>query len=128
MDGVKNHKILVVEDDKYLRNAFRVMLTKAGFEIQLAADGDDAIAILATFHPDLILLDLIMPKRDGFSVLKEIKNNPLWKNIPVLIASNLGQKEDIDEGIKLGAIDYIVKGNLSTEEILLKIQKLLSKE
>jgi len=81
--------------------------------------------ILGTFKPDLILLDLVMPIKDGFIVLNEIKNNPQLKSIPVLIASNLGQKEDIDKGMAMGAADYVVKSNLSMEKLIEKINSLL---
>jgi DNA-binding response OmpR family regulator len=119
-------KILIVEDDKYLINAYRVKMAKEGFEVQLAMDGDEALLVLNSFHPDVILLDLVMPKRDGFSVLEEIKKNPKLNKIPVIIASNLGQKEDIDRGMKLGATDYIIKSDMSMEGIVGKIQKIIS--
>lgn len=119
----KIHTILVVEDDKYLINAYRVKLTKTGFDVRLAMDGDEALAILNSFHPDIILLDLVMPKRDGFSVLEEIKKNPHLSKIPVIITSNLGQKEDMDKGMKLGAVSYIVKSDNSLEDIIKEIQK-----
>lgn len=118
-------KILVVEDDKYLINAYRLKLSKMGFEVHLAMDGDEALTALATLHPDVILLDLVMPKRDGFSVLEEVKKNPNLKSIPVIITSNLGQKEDIDRGMKLGAADYIVKSDTPIEAIAEKITSVI---
>lgn len=119
-------KILVVEDDEFLRNAYRVKLTKAGFELQLAGDGDQALELLKSFHPDLILLDLVMPKRDGFSVLTEVKKNPSLNSIPVLVTSNLGQKEDIDRCMQLGAAGYIVKSDTPLQAIIEKIQQALA--
>ncbi|HYD34899.1 MAG TPA: response regulator transcription factor [Vitreimonas sp.] len=116
-------KILVAEDDKFLGNAYRVKLAKAGYEVVLAADGNEAIEALKVSQPDVILLDLMMPIKDGFSVLTDIGSNPTWKKIPVIIASNLGQREDIDKGLKLGAIDYIVKSDMSLEDILAKIKQ-----
>ena len=120
------NKILVVEDDKYLNSAYRVKLAKSGHEVQIATDGDEALRILNSFHPDVVLLDLVMPKRDGFSVLEEMKKNPALATIPVIIASNLGQKEDIGRGMKLGAIDYIIKSDTPIEDIIAKIQKVIS--
>lgn len=114
-------KILIVEDDKYLANAHRVKLSKAGFEVQLAGDGDQAIQILTTFTPDLILLDLIMPNKDGFTVLGEIKQNPLWKAIPVIVTSNLSQMEDMEKAKALGAVDYLIKSNINLTDLLAKI-------
>jgi DNA-binding response OmpR family regulator len=119
-------KILVAEDDKYLANAYRVKLVKSGFEIKIASDGVEALTILKDFTPDLILLDLVMPIKDGFTTLQEIKNDSKLKTIPVIIASNLGQKEDIDRGIALGAVDYIVKSDMSLEDIITKVNTVLT--
>lgn len=117
-------KILIAEDDNYLVNAYRVKLTKAGYEIKIALDGNEALMALESFTPDLIVLDLVMPKKDGFATLEEIKKNDKWKNIPVIIASNLGQKEDIDRGMKLGATDFIVKSEMSLNDLIAKINKI----
>lgn len=116
-------KILVVEDDTYLANAYRVKLTKAGFEVDNALDGEEALQHLSTFAPDLILLDLVLPKKDGFAVLSEIKTNPAFSSIPVIIASNLGQKEDIEKGLQLGAKDFFVKTDLSLNNLIEKINQ-----
>lgn len=117
-------KILIAEDDNYLVNAYRVKLIKAGYEIKIALDGNEALNALESFTPDLIVLDLVMPKKDGFATLEEIKKNDKWKNIPVIIASNLGQKEDIDRGMKLGATDFIVKSEMSLNDLIAKINKI----
>jgi CheY-like chemotaxis protein len=118
-------KILVAEDDKFLSGAYRIKLTKLGFEVQLASDGDDALTHLQTFTPDLILLDLIMPGKDGFSTLMRLKSDERWKHIPVIVASNLGQKEDIDKSIALGATDFIIKSDTSLEQVAVKINTIL---
>lgn len=118
-------KILIVEDDQFLTSAYRVKLTKAGFEIIIAVDGEEAMNALLKEIPDVILLDLVLPKKDGFEVLKEIRANPKLKSIPVLIASNLGQKEDIDRGMGLGATDYIVKSDMSLDDLVTKINSLI---
>lgn len=115
-------KILVVEDDTYLANAYRVKLTKAGFEVKNASDGDEALDILKTFNPDLILLDIVMPKKDGFVTLQEIKANEKWKNIPVILASNLGQREDREKGMKLGATEFFVKTDFTLNDLVGKIE------
>ena len=117
-------KILVAEDDKFLANAYRVKLSKAGYEIKIASDGQEAIDSLETFTPDVILLDLIMPVKDGFAVLEELKRNDKWKNIPVIVASNLGQKEDIAKSMALGAADYIVKSQIPINDVLVKINNI----
>lgn len=118
-------KILIVEDDNFLANAYRVKLTKAGFEIKNAFDGYEALSLLQTYIPDLILLDIVMPKKDGFSTLEEIKKNETLKNIPVILASNLGQKEDMDRGMRLGALDFFVKTDFSLNNLIEKINKIL---
>jgi DNA-binding response OmpR family regulator len=115
-------KILVVEDDKYLSNAYKVKLLRMGFEVKTAADGEEALEALKGFVPDLILLDLVMPRKDGFVTLEEIKKNDKWKEIPVLIATNLGQKEDIERGLKLGAVDYLVKTDTSVDDFVSKVK------
>lgn len=118
-------KILIAEDDKYLANAYRVKLTKAGFDVKIALDGQEAISMLSAFTPDVIILDIVMPRKDGFATLEALKKNPQWKHIPVIIASNLGQKEDIERGLSLGAQDFIVKSELSLNALIEKIKMLL---
>lgn len=118
-------KIIVAEDDQFLSNAYRVKLTKEGYEVKMTADGEELIQSLSLDIPDLIILDLLMPKKDGFESLKEIKANEKWKNIPVIIASNLGQTSDIDQGMKMGAADYIIKSDLSLEDLIKKIKALI---
>jgi len=116
-------KVLVVEDDRFLVSAYRAKLEKAGYEVQIASDGDEALAVLKTFTPDVMLLDLVMPRRDGFSTLEEIKKDAKLAKIPVIVTSNLGQKEDIDKAMGLGANDYIIKSDLSIDELVSKVQK-----
>jgi DNA-binding response OmpR family regulator len=117
--------ILVAEDDKFLANAYRVKLTKAGFEPHIARDGQEAIDALQSLKPDLILLDLVMPVKDGFATLEEIKKNDATKSLPVIVASNLGQKEDIERAQKLGATDFIIKSDLSLDALVTKIHTIL---
>jgi DNA-binding response OmpR family regulator len=119
-------KILVAEDDRFLLSAYNIKLKREGFEIITAMDGEEVLAVLKKVKPDLIILDLIMPKKDGFTVLKELKANEKWRDIPVLVASNLGQEEDIQLCKELGAADFIVKSDLSMTDLIEKIKKLLS--
>jgi two-component system, OmpR family, alkaline phosphatase synthesis response regulator PhoP len=118
-------KILVVEDDKFLDSAYRAKLTKTGFEVQIATDGDEALQTLQSFVPDIILLDLVMPKKDGFATLEELKKSEKLKHIPVIVASNLGQKEDLDKAKALGARDFIIKSDLSLDALITKILEIL---
>ncbi len=118
-------KVLIVEDDKFLLSAYRVKLTKAGFEIKIATDGEEALKILREDKPDVILLDLVMPRKDGFAVLEELKTNPVWKSIPVIVLSNLSQKEDLEKAKALGAKDYLIKSDLSLKDLVEKINTLI---
>lgn len=120
-------KILIAEDDKYLRNAMRVKLEKSGFKVVTAEDGQETIEMTKANIPNLIILDLLMPVKDGFTVLAEIKSDPATQKIPVIVASNLGQKEDIDKAMHLGAADYIVKTNMTLGGLVEKINKFIPK-
>jgi CheY-like chemotaxis protein len=117
-------KVLIAEDDKFLLKAYQVKLKGSQLEVKFASDGEEVLTALKTFKPDLLVLDLIMPKKDGFSVLEHIKADPELKHIPVLVTSNLGQKEDIDRAKSLGAKDYIIKSDMSLSQLLSKIHSL----
>jgi len=119
-------KIIIAEDDKFLSSAYRLKLAKAGFDVQIVSDGQELLEILEKYIPDLILLDLVMPVVDGFTALKSIRLNPKFKPIPVIVASNLGQKEDIDKAKELGISDFVVKSDLSLDMLIEKINKLIS--
>lgn len=119
-------KILVAEDDKFLSNAYRVKLEREGYEVKMVSDGGEVFKALETFTPDLIILDLVMPKMDGFLVLEYLQKSKKSNNIPVIVASNLGQSEDIVKATKLGAKDYIVKTDLSMKKVAEKIKKIIS--
>lgn len=118
-------KILIAEDDKFLASAYRFKLEKVGYEVKIAVDGVECLETLKTFIPDILILDLVMPKKDGFFTLAEIKADEKYKNIPVLIASNLEQKEDIDKGMGMGAIGYVIKSNMSLDELVTKIASVI---
>lgn len=119
-------KILIVEDDKFLRELMTRKLNNEGFDLQEAIDGEEGLKKLETFKPDIILLDLILPGLDGFETLERIKDNPQTSEIPVLILSNLGQRDEIEKGLKLGAVDFMVKAHFTPEEIVGKIKSILS--
>ena len=118
-------KVLVVEDDKFLANAYKAGFEGEGFEVVLAYDGEEALSLAEQLRPDVILLDILIPKMDGFAVLQHLKANKDLENIPVIIASNLGQQQDIDKGLELGAKDFIVKSESSVTQILTKIKDIL---
>lgn len=114
-------KILVVEDDAFFQKFYTSKLTEKGFEVFLAVDGEDAIQKISEVKPGLILLDIIMPKKDGFEVLAIIKANPETRDIPVIVFSSLGQEEDIKKAKDLGALDYMYKSFYDFDTLLSKI-------
>ncbi len=118
-------KILVVEDDKFLRELISQKLTKEGYNVIEAMDGKQGIESIRTEKPDLVLLDLILPVIDGFEVLSQAKSDPSLSQIPIIILSNLGQKEDIEKGLKIGAADYLIKAHFTPNEIIDKVKNIL---
>lgn len=118
-------KILIIEDDKFLRELIGKKLIAENFDILEAIDGENGLKTLQEQKPDLVLLDLILPGIDGFEVLSRIKADDNLASMPVIILSNLGQKEDIDRGLKLGAVDYLVKAHFTPNEIVQKIKDAL---
>ena len=119
--------VLVVEDDNFLIKAYEAHLAKAGFHVRTALDGVEAVESLKKVMPDIILLDLVMPRMDGFDVLEEMQKKSEWKKIPIVVLSNLGQESDRDRSLKLGAVEYIVKSDFSLQEIVGLINKHLKK-
>jgi len=117
--------VLLIEDDPFLSSVLRMKLEKESFKVIRAADGDEALNFLTEqgVKPDLILLDLILPKKNGFEVLETIRQDPLLEKLPVIIISNLGQPSDIERGKALGVIDYFIKARLSVEELVNKVKK-----
>jgi len=118
-------KILFIEDEPTLQKTLGRALEQEGFEILSALDGKIGIKKAKENKPDLILLDLILPKMDGFEVLKHLKENEETKNIPVIILTNLENAEDIEKALSLGATTYLVKANYDLEEVIDKIKDML---
>lgn len=118
--------ILVAEDDKFYAKVYQSKLTKEGYDVTVVGNGKKALEYLENEKiPDLLLLDLIMPEMDGFDVLKAISENNKLKGINVLVMSNLGSEADIEKAKSLGAKDYVVKSNLSIQELIGKIKESL---
>lgn len=128
-DGTKGgkRKILVVEDDKFLRELFVRKMFNEGFDVDSAIDAEQAFDVLKNKKPEIILLDLILPGVDGFEILTQIKKDDNLKHIPVMVISNLGQKEDIDRAIELGAVDFLIKANYTLDEIIARVLTVLKK-
>lgn len=119
-------KILLVEDDKFLRELMVRKLKNEDFEVVEAVDGEEALKIMEKEKPDLVLLDLILPNIDGFEVLKRMKEKTHLTKVPVIILSNLGQKDEIEKGLGLGAVDFLVKAQFTPQEIITKVKEHLS--
>jgi len=117
--------ILIVEDDTILRDLISQKLKKANYDIVEAVDGEEGLKKAKEKKPDIILLDLILPGIDGFGVLEQIKKDPNIDKIPVVILSNLGQKEEIEKGMNLGATDFLIKAHFTLSEIVEKIKTIL---
>ncbi|OGD31455.1 hypothetical protein A3C91_04155 [Candidatus Azambacteria bacterium RIFCSPHIGHO2_02_FULL_52_12] len=124
---VKAFRILLVEDDNFLRDLIYHKMTKEGFTVEQGLDGEDGLKKAIESKPHLILLDLILPGIDGFEVLKKIREEETIKQVPVIILSNLGQKDDIEKGMKLGATDYLIKAHNTPGEIIEKVRGVLAK-
>ena len=119
------NKILIIEDDKFLRELISQKLLKEGYDIIEAMDGEKGIEKIKKEQPDLVLLDLILPGIDGFEILAKIKADPKISKIPVIILSNLGQKTDIQKGLEMGAVDYLIKAHFTPTEIVEKIRQVI---
>ena len=117
--------ILIIEDDKFLRELIAQKLIKEDYEVSEAVDGEEGIKKIKEGKPDLVLLDLILPGIDGFEVLSRMKEESDLSSTPVIILSNLGQKEDVERGLTLGAVDYLIKAHFTPGEIIEKIKKAL---
>lgn len=118
-------KVMIVEDDAVLVNALTLVLEDEGYDISVATDGEEAEKLILKEVPDLILLDLLLPIKSGFEVLKVVRGNPDTKNISVVILTNFEQETSVDEGMRLGAKDYIVKANIDIKDIPVIVKKYL---
>lgn len=120
-------KVLIAEDEEVLRRMYLTKFRAEGFEVYDADNGEKAFKLAQEKIPDIILLDIIMPLSNGFSTLKKIKGEEKLKNIPVVMLTNLAQNSDREEGEKLGAVDYLVKADLTPSEVVKKIREILKK-
>ena len=120
-------KVLIVEDDEHIAKVYEIQLAKEGLIIIIARDGEEAVKIIESEKPDLVILDLMLPKKDGFWVLEEIKKNAKSSKIPILVISNLGQKTDEKRAMELGATEYLIKIDYPIQEIISKIKSYLKK-
>ena len=122
MSEQSKRKILIIEDDKSLQNALVEMLTQEKYEVVSAFDGEEGLRKAKDEKPDLILLDIILPKKDGYEILAEIKKGE-EKNIPILILTNLGEIDNVQKALDLGATTFMVKSDFSLKDVLEKVKE-----
>ena len=125
-DNATIAKVLLIEDDRSLRELIAQKLEKEKFDVMQTVDGESGLRKLSEQKPDIVLLDLILPGMSGFEVLKKIREMPDSQTIPVVILSNLGQREDVEKGLSLGATDFLIKAHFTPGEIITKIKNVLS--
>ena len=116
-------KVAIVEDEPFLASMYKAKFEMEGFEVLRAADGLEGLEIIKKENPDIVLLDIVMPKMDGFDVLTSLHSDAKVARIPVIILTNLGQRSDIEKGLKLGAVDYIVKANYTPAQVVVKVKE-----
>lgn len=119
--------ILIVEDEEFLVRAVKDNLVSEGYTVSIAMDGEAVFDEIKKKKPALILLDLLLPKKNGFDVLRDIKANPEWQLIPVIILSNLGEDSEIKRGLELGASDYFVKSQHPIQEVMDKVKEYIQR-
>ena len=124
MEKEKTH-ILLVEDDVFLAGIYQKKFEMEGFKISLANNGEKALVDAKRKKPDIILLDILLPKLDGFAVLEKLKADGSTKDIPVVLLTNLGQKDDVEKGLEAGAVDYLIKAHFKPSEIVEKVKSVL---
>ena len=120
-------KVLLVEDDRFLRKAAEVTLRRQGFEVLTAQDGEAGLDLAREAHPDILLLDLIMPKMHGFQVLEHLKADRTTSAIPVIVMSNLGQDSDVQRAMDAGAAAYVVKSNTALQSLVDTVRDVLAR-
>jgi DNA-binding response OmpR family regulator len=118
-------KILIVEDDAVLQRTLQEFLVAEKFEVICAADGEEGIRIAKKEKPDLVLLDIILPKKDGYEVIKELKGDQATTKIPIVLLTNLGGVHDVEKALELGATTYLIKSDYKLEEVVGKVKEIL---
>lgn len=120
--------VLLVEDDQFIIGMYQAKFRNLGYDVRTATDGEECIQELSKEVPDIVLLDIVLPKKDGFEVLEHIRNSETFRGVPVILLTNLGQKPDVQRGLELGADDYIIKAHFTPAEVVEKVEKMLKKK
>ena len=116
--------VLLVEDDPDVRGLVEFRLKREGFEVRIAADGEQALALMEGEPPDLVIMDVMIPYRSGYEVLAEFRKNPVWSQVPVIMLTGRGREEDVSRGLSAGANDYLTKP-FRPAELLARVHRLL---
>ena len=119
--------VLIVEDDSFLANIYKTKFEMEGFKINVSENGEAALIDVKKKKPAIILLDILLPKLDGFAVLLKLKEDKDTKDIPVILLTNLGQKDDVQKGLDMGAVDYLIKAHFTPTDVLERMKKLFPK-
>ena len=127
MPKEKKISILIVEDDIFLADLYRTKFELEGFKVVVAYDGEKGLEMARKNKPDVILLDLVLPKMSGFTILENLRSTAEFKDCPIILLTNLSQKSDVEKGIKMGASDYLIKAHFMPSEVVDKIKKLANK-
>lgn len=117
--------IVLVEDDSFLAGMYVAKLELEDYSVKLATDGESGLQLIRKEKPDIVLLDVVLPGIDGFDVLKAVKKDPATKDIPILLLTNLGQRGDVQRGLSLGAVDYLIKAHFMPSEVIDKIKDIV---
>ena len=117
--------ILLIEDDPFLVEIYSTKLKEAGFSVIVAGEGDEGLKKMKEKTPDLLLLDIVLPSLNGWEIIRDIKEDEKLSNLKIVILSNLGEKEEIEKGLKLGAVRYLVKAHYTPSEVVEEIKKIL---
>lgn len=125
MPDEKKKHVLIVEDDTFLENIYKTKFEMEGFRVTIVDNGGSALEEVKKKKPDIILLDILLPKLDGFAVLDLLKAEKEVKDIPVILLTNLGQKDDVEKGLEIGAVDYLIKAHFKPSEVVDKVRKVL---
>jgi len=120
-------KVLIVEDDNFVAEVYSTKLLEMGHEVQIAQNGEEGLVLIEKSKPDLVLLDILMPVMGGIELLEELKKKVEWKNIPIILLTNVGEKESIQKARNFGVQDYLIKSHFTPAEVIEKIESILGK-
>ncbi len=121
----KEIHVLLIEDDTFLANIYKTKFEMEKFKVSVVGNGEEGLEVVKKKKPDVVLLDILLPKMDGFAVLEELKKDDNLKHIPVVLLTNLGQKDDVEKGLAMGAADYLIKAHFKPSETVDKVKKVL---